>query len=79
MAMTASGPQRSYGVAVRVDEVSAYDVQDLGGIENILSIRCSPIYVVAEVDARIVCGFMTEQIGFEIDPYAINKLDERGK
>ncbi len=74
--MTAAGPRTSSNVTVNLDEVSPYDVPGKMGNEVNLSIRCSPIYVVAERDARAVCRFMVQQSGFEIDPYSINKLGE---
>lgn len=74
--MTAAGPRTSSNVTVTLDEVSPYDVPGKRGNEVNLSIRCSPIYVAAERDARVVCRFMVRQSGFEIDPYSINKLGE---
>lgn len=75
--MTAGSSMESCSVTVTVDEIRQYDVRDRSGIEICQSIRCSPVYVVSETDARIVCNFMIRQFSFEIDPYAINKLSKR--
>jgi hypothetical protein len=72
--VSAVGLTRSSAVHVTVDEVSHYPVKDDKGLTFNMTIRCSPIYVAAEQDALVVCDFMTRQLGFEIDPYAINKL-----
>jgi hypothetical protein len=38
------------------------------------SVRCEAIEVPSLEDAKAICAFMTEQLGFEFDPYGINRL-----
>ncbi|MDI9239871.1 hypothetical protein QLQ15_13245 [Lysobacter sp. LF1] len=71
---TSLGPMRENSVRVAVDEVTHYAVKTEGGIVYKTSIRCEAIEVPSLGDARAVCAFMTEQAGFEFDPYAINRL-----
>jgi len=68
------GPARQTSVRVTIDEVSHYAVKSDGEVLFKTSLRCSEIPVVSEQDARVVCEFMTGQVGFEIDPYGVNKL-----
>ncbi len=68
------GPARHASVTVIVHEVSHYAVKSKNEMLFKTSLRCSEIPVASEQDARVVCEFMTGQLGFEIDPYGVNKL-----
>lgn len=71
---TPIGPMRSNSVRVGVDEVSHYANKTEEGIVYRMSVRCEAIEVPSLGDAKAVCAFLTEQAGFELDPYAINRL-----
>jgi hypothetical protein len=70
------GPSRQRLVTVTIDEVSHYAVRNDGEVSYKTTLRCSEILVLSEQDARTVCEFMTKQMGFDIAPYATNKLQE---
>jgi hypothetical protein len=71
---TPIGPLRNHSVRVAIDEVSHYAVQTETGVMYKTSLRCEAIQVPSLEDARHVCAFMTEQLGFEFDPYGLNRL-----
>lgn len=71
---TPIGPTRNHSIRVTVEDVSHYAVQTGTGVEYKTSLRCEAIQVPSIEDARSVCAFMTEQLGFEFDPYGPNRL-----
>jgi hypothetical protein len=74
MLISPIGPVRQSSVRVAVDDVSHYAVNEEGEISFKTALKCSEIPVNSEEDARMICKFMTEQLGFEVDPYGVNKL-----
>jgi len=71
------GPSRSSSVCARIDDVGHYAVKSEEGVVVYrTSIRCEAIEVPSLDDARALCALMTEQVGFEFDPYAVNRLVE---
>lgn len=73
-AISPIGPVRQSSVSVTITDVRHYAVSDGGNVHFKTALNCSEIPVASEEDARTVRKFMTEQLGFEIDPYGINKL-----
>lgn len=71
-----TGPARSTNVRVEIEDVSHYAVNSDGEVIFKTAMRCCPVVVPTKEDARMVCKLMTEQLGFEIDPYGINSLSE---
>lgn len=68
------GSVRSTTVSVEIEEVRHYAVNSDGSVVFKTAIRCGPIALLTKKDAQVVCKLMTEQLGFGVDPYAINKL-----
>ena len=75
---TPIGPMRDHSIRVTIEEVSHYAVQTEAGVQYKTSLRCEEIQVPSIEDARSVCAFMTEQLGFEFDPYGPNRLVDEG-
>lgn len=73
---TPIGPMRHHSIRSIVEEVSHYAVQTETGVQYKTSLRCEAIQVPSIEDARSVCAFMTEQLGFELDPYGPNHLTD---
>jgi hypothetical protein len=71
---TPIGAIRSHSVRVGIDEISHYATQTETGVTYKTSVRCEAIEVPSLEDAKAICAFMTEQLGFEFDPYGINRL-----
>jgi hypothetical protein len=68
------GILRNSSVETNVEDVRHYAVKGDNGIVYRTALHCSEIPVASIDDARTVCAFMTSQLGFEVDPYGVNKL-----
>lgn len=68
------GAMPSTSVSAEVDSISHYRGPLAESQEFITSVRCSPLRFPSLQDARAAAQFLVSQHGFEIDPYAVNKL-----
>jgi hypothetical protein len=73
--VTAMGVQQVNYVDTFVDEVAHHVRPDAGAQTVSTSIRCRPLLLATAADARIAVSFLSAQHHFELDPYAVNKLD----
>lgn len=60
--------------STEIDNIAHHVSPVESGSEMRTSIRCVPIHVASMNDAKVLVALLTEQYGFELDPYGVNKL-----
>jgi hypothetical protein len=73
--VTVVGIQSVHYVATTIDEVAHHvrPGQDMAVVST--TVRCRPLQVASVADAQKVVAFLTAQHHFELDTYAVNKLE----
>jgi len=73
--VTVCGAQQQHYVSTDVDDLAHHFHPDDGQTAASTYLRCSPITMATAADARKVAAFLSEQHGFELDPYGPKGLD----
>ncbi len=70
------GTNSLHYVPTEIDDLAHHFHPNDGAVSAAICIRCVPVHVATVTDARRVAAFLSEQHGFEVDPYGINRLSE---
>lgn len=68
--------QNFHYVPTEIDDVAHHLHPNEGSVSVKICVFCRPVHVATIADARRVVDFLSTQHGFEVDPYALNKLKE---
>ena len=73
-----AGTMSLHYVPTEIDDLAHHFHTNDGVALATICVRCVPVHVASIEDARQIAAFLSEQHGFEVDPYGINRLSEAG-